>query len=103
MQILKKVFRRQHFDGRKWSPATTGKLFVEVSCHTSLHHWDNSGKHVLQAPASYQIKLHQPNIRENDNGKQQKMKEQHDGRNSKLREFQKEVQVKVKTTVPGQK
>lgn len=47
------------FYGRKWSPATTVKFFVEVSCHTSQHHWDNSGGAVPQGPAAYQIKLHQ--------------------------------------------
>lgn len=44
-----------------------------------------------------------PNLREYVEGKQQKMKDQHDGRNSQMREFQKEDQVQVKTTVPGQK
>ncbi|XP_062594180.1 uncharacterized protein K02A2.6-like [Saccostrea cucullata] len=44
-----------------------------------------------------------PNLRESVEEKQQKMKEQHDGGQCKVGEFQGGEQVQVKTTIPGQK
>lgn len=104
VQILKKTLNRQDFDVRKWS--------LQQQLANYVFHWGivshlttgtTPAELFLKPQLRTRLRCIKPNLREYVEGKQQKMKDQHDGRNSQMREFQKEDQVQVKTTVSGQK
>lgn len=104
VQILKKALKRQDFDGRKWSLQQRLANFLlryRVTPHSTTG--TTPAELFLKRQLHTRLSCIKPNLREYVEGKQQKIKEQHDGRNFKMREFQKEDQVQVKTTVPGQK
>lgn len=83
--------------GRKWSlqqRLANLLLRYRVTSHSTT--WTTPAELFLKRQLRTRLSCIKPNLREYVVGKQQKMKEQHDGRNCQMREFQKEDQVQVK-------
>ncbi|XP_062589262.1 uncharacterized protein K02A2.6-like [Saccostrea cucullata] len=104
VQILKKALKRQDFDGHRWSLQQRLANFLlryRITPHSTTG--TSPAELFLKRQLRTRLSCIKPNLRESVEKKQQKMKEQHDGGQCKVREFQGGEQVQVKTTIPGQK
>ncbi|XP_062614634.1 uncharacterized protein K02A2.6-like [Saccostrea cucullata] len=104
VQILKKALKRQDFDGHRWSLQQRLANFLlryRITPHSTTG--TSPAELFLKRQLRTRLSCIKPNLRESVEEKQQKMKEQHDGGQCKVREFQGGEQVQVKTTIPGQK